>query len=101
MATPLAAPMAHPAPDTQRTLVAPVHEEENIPVPLVNQTPKVKVEEPRYRIAHQAFYESLETLANEDPRILSKYISKYATFIQESDPETAIDLFKIARRVKG
>jgi hypothetical protein len=98
MSSPPAAPMIHPkdeqVPDTQRMPQAPSHQsDENLPIPLVNQ--------PKIRVAHQAFYKSLEILSKENPKILAKYISKYATSIQEADPETAIDLFKIAKRVKG
>jgi hypothetical protein len=52
-------------------------------------------------VAHQKFYDSLEALSGEDPRILAKYISKYAASIQGSDPETAIKLFKISKNIKG
>lgn len=55
---------------------------------------------PLFPKAHQRFYESLESLSKEDPRILAKYIAKYASYIQESDSETAIELFKIARQAK-
>jgi hypothetical protein len=50
---------------------------------------------------HQNFYASLEAMSGESPLILAKYITKYASSIQASDPETAIELFDIARRVKG
>jgi hypothetical protein len=50
---------------------------------------------------HAAFYTSLEKLGNESPQVLAKYISKYAVSIQTSDPETAIELFKVSRRING
>src|ERR1700679_16080 len=53
------------APDTERGA--------NIPIPLVTKAPI---------LSHQHFYESLEALSKEDPRILAKYISKYASSIQ-------------------
>jgi hypothetical protein len=71
------------APDTERSA--------NLPIPLVSKTPI---------LAHQHFYESLESLSKEDPRILAKYISKYASSIQESDPEVAINLFLLVKRIK-
>ena len=51
--------------------------------------------------AHKRFYQSLEALSKEDPLILAKYISKYASSIQGTDPETAIELFTIVRKIKG
>jgi hypothetical protein len=71
------------APDTERN--------PNLPAPLVTKAPI---------LSHQHFYESLESLSKEDPRILSKYISKYASSIQESDPEVAINLFLLVKRIK-
>jgi hypothetical protein len=49
---------------------------------------------------HQSFYESLQSLSNEDPRILAAYISKYAKSIQKSDLATAVKLFNIVKRIK-
>lgn len=117
--------------------------EENIPIPLVNQTsaptqhppaaatfsPEEEPTDPNMTVppvpapaptpevtplqeqlphrgplpiptAHQKFYQSLETLSNEHPLILAKYISKYATLIQSSDPQTAIELFNVVRKIK-
>ena len=51
--------------------------------------------------AHKRFYQSLEALGNEDPLILAKYISKYASSIQGTDPDTALELFTIVRKIKG
>jgi hypothetical protein len=51
--------------------------------------------------AHQRFYQSLQSLGNENPLILAKYIAKYAASIQHSDPGTAIDLLKIVKKIKG
>src|SRR6185369_14522730 len=50
---------------------------------------------------HEKFYQSLESMGQEDPRILCSYIAKYATSIQGDDPETAIALFSIVKRLKG
>jgi len=50
---------------------------------------------------HAAFYESLEAMGQEDPRILCRYIAKYATSIQGDDPETAIALFSIVKKLEG
>ena len=51
--------------------------------------------------AHQNFYESLEAMSGEHPHVVAAYISKYASLIQYSDPTTAIQLFKIAKSVRG
>jgi hypothetical protein len=51
--------------------------------------------------AHKRFMQSLEAMGGEDPRILASYISKYATSIQKDDPETAINLFTVAKQIKG
>lgn len=51
--------------------------------------------------SHQRFFESLESMSGEDPRILAKYISKYASSIQGKDPTTAIELFSIVKRLRG
>ncbi len=51
--------------------------------------------------AHNRFFASLESMSSEDPLILAAYISKYASTIQGSDPETAINLFDVARKIKG
>jgi hypothetical protein len=51
-------------------------------------------------LSHNAFYESLQSLSNEDPRILAAYISKYAKSIQKTDLDTAVKLFNIAKRIK-
>ncbi len=50
---------------------------------------------------HKSFYESLETMSGESPVILKAFISRYARNIQHSDPATAINLLKIATRIKG
>ena len=49
---------------------------------------------------HTNFYNSLQKMASESPIILASYISKYAKSIKESDPETAIKLFKIASSIE-
>jgi hypothetical protein len=51
--------------------------------------------------AHQNFMQSLESLAGEDPRIVSSYIKKYAQSIQGQDPETAIRLLQISKSIRG
>lgn len=51
--------------------------------------------------AHRKFFASLEKLGSEDPRIVSNFISTYAKSIQGTDPETAIKLFTIVKRLKG
>lgn len=49
---------------------------------------------------HAEFMESLQAMGGEDPLILAKYISKYASSIQSRDPKTAISLFSLARQIK-
>lgn len=70
-------------------------------VPPNIQAPEKTEEQLQSKYSHQSFYESLEALSKEDPRILAKYIAKYATSIQEFDPETAVKLFQVVRRIKG
>ncbi len=50
---------------------------------------------------HAQFYHLLESMGKEDPRILASFIAKYAKSIQGNDPETAIKLFSIVKRLKG
>jgi hypothetical protein len=51
-------------------------------------------------LAHQNFYNSLQSMANEHPYILANYINIYAKSIQQHDYTTAIQLFKIAKSIK-
>lgn len=51
--------------------------------------------------AHAKFFRSLESLSNESPLMLASYITKYARIIQETDPSVSIQLFKIAKNIKG
>jgi len=80
-------PSIPPPPDTLRDVSAPEHEE----VP----------PEKRVRVAHSNFLASLEAMSKEAPNVLASYISKYAKSIQGDDPETAINLFKIAKKIRG
>lgn len=79
--------------------------EEQAPDTLRDPQTKVRVapqEEPKVRVGtHARFLESLESMSNEDPRVLAGYIAKYAASIQGHDPETAIGLFRIAKQIKG
>ncbi|CAB4197094.1 hypothetical protein UFOVP1290_614 [uncultured Caudovirales phage] len=50
--------------------------------------------------SHANFYNSLQKMASESPVILALYINKYAKSIKESDPKTAIKLFKIASSIE-
>jgi hypothetical protein len=82
-----AAPPSDNAPDTERT-------------PQVRIAPTVDTGDPKIRVqTHERFYQSLESMSAEDPRILCSYIAKYATSIH--DPETAIALFSIVKKLKG
>jgi hypothetical protein len=86
-----AAPAIPPDPITLRDVSTPdTTDEEHLPFDLV---PK--------NSAHDNFYRSLETLSQESPVILAKYIAKYASSIQRLDPETAIKLFGIVKKIKG
>jgi hypothetical protein len=51
--------------------------------------------------AHEKFFDSLKTLSNEEPIILKSYIAKYAKSIQLIDPTVSIQLFNIAKNIKG
>lgn len=59
------------------------------------------VNQPKVRVAHENFYKSLESMSQEDPRILCSYITKYAKSIQGDDPETAIKLFSIVKKLNS
>lgn len=50
---------------------------------------------------HENFLVALTKMGNEDPRILSSFISNYAKSIQDTDLETAIKLFSIVKRLRG
>ncbi len=50
-------------------------------------------------VAHKDFIKGLEVLSEEHPVFVAKYIRKYATKIQHSHPEQALQLFKIAKNV--
>jgi hypothetical protein len=53
------------------------------------------------KMAHQSFYASLQTMSQEDPRILAGYIAKYAQSIQSSDLETSIKLLGLVKSIRG
>jgi hypothetical protein len=92
------APVEEQAPDTERTPAV------QAPLPNgVDPGTQVRVApgDPKVRVAHSQFFKSLESMGQEDPIILSGYISKYAKSIQGNDPETAIALFSILKKLKG
>lgn len=91
VAPPPAPPTSDEAPDTLKDPSV---------VPPGNQV-RIAPDPPRVRVGHEQFYKSLESMSQEDPRILCSYIAKYATVIQGDDPETAIALFSIVKRLKG
>lgn len=84
-----AAPPEEQAPDTERT-----------PQPQVRVAPGLDPNQPKIRVAHSQFYKSLEAMSGEDPNILCGYITRYAKSIQGDDPETAITLFSIVKKLK-
>jgi hypothetical protein len=51
--------------------------------------------------SYEAFIDSLEVFANEDPSLLAAHISRYAGSIQAEQPEVAVKLFKIAQSLRG
>lgn len=51
--------------------------------------------------SYDAFVDSLEIFANEDPSLLAAHISRYAASIQAEQPEVAVKLFKIAKSLRG
>jgi Predicted membrane protein len=97
---PVAAPVATPAPVEE-------------PAPITERSPQVKpapkpAEQPKpakpvgkKKSQHDNFINSLESLSNEHPQILANYISKYASSIQSTDPNTAIKLLKIVKNIRG
>ena len=91
-------PAAKPAP-TQLQL--PIGSPPFAPAPKTEIPPAPDTEKDLTKKQHRNFMESLEAMSGEDPRILAKYIAKYASSIQEEDTETAIKLFSIVKRLKG
>ena len=85
-------------------------EEEEAPVTLRDpsvQSPPIEGKRPEkapeelLKTQHRKFFASLESLSNESPLLLASYINKYARSVQISDPDTAIQLFKIAKSIRG
>lgn len=74
--------------------------------PAVTGTPPANDNEPQMSLpfgkaSHQEFYHTLETMASESPLILASFIKRYAAKIQKSDPKTSVQLFNIAKSIKG
>jgi hypothetical protein len=65
------------------------------------RNPPIEQDSSEIKADHIDFYNSLQAFSKEDPSIIAKYICKYATFIQKTDLDTAIELFTIARNIKG
>jgi hypothetical protein len=51
--------------------------------------------------SYEAFVDSLEVFAYEDPSLLAAHIAKYARSIQQEQPEAAVKLFKIVKSLRG
>lgn len=51
-------------------------------------------------VAHKHFYETLTAMSSESPIVVAGYINKYAKKIMVSDPETALELLSIAKKIK-
>ena len=56
---------------------------------------------PKNVLTSQQFVEVLESLSGQDPLVLASVIAKYARNIESSDPASAIQLFKIAKNIRG
>lgn len=75
--------------------------------PSLPPTPKVEEQAPdtlrssttEVKKAHNGFYNLLASMQNEEPVILAKFISKYASSISKSDPEAANQLFSIVKQI--
>jgi hypothetical protein len=70
-------------------------------LPIINPPPPGSPPQMPPTSAHRKFYDTLEALSGEDPLMLASFIRKYAVKIQDSDPETSINLFKIARSIRA
>lgn len=94
-----------PAPEAKKTIVPPANTALDItgkPKALKPPPPKKDTDQADdgfYTSSHAQFMKSLESMANESPFILSRYIAKYASLIQKSDPKTASKLLKIAKSI--
>jgi hypothetical protein len=89
---------AKPAPPTAAEIadkLKPKRKKASKTVPVVPSTA-----EANDAYAHQSFMKSLEVYSNEDPALLAAHISRYARSIQTQDPETALELFKIAKSLR-
>ena len=58
-------------------------------------------EKQKNKTATQRFLDSLEVYSSEHPAVLAVHISKYARSIQAENPVTAIQLFKVAKSLRG
>lgn len=103
-------PSIPPSPKVPAEMVAPTTEKELPTVPSLPPTgtseePEAKSDmlarEMWGKKSHQKFLNSLESLAGESPFLLASHIKKYAKSIQGTDPEAAIELFKIVKSIRG
>lgn len=74
--------------------------------PAVVSTPPANDNDPQMSLpfgkaSHTKFYQTLESMSNENPLILALFIKKYATKIQKIDPKTSVQLFNIVKSIKG
>lgn len=58
-------------------------------------------EKQKNKTSAERFLDSLEVYSNESPVVLAAHISKYARSIKDQDPETALQLFKVAKSLRG
>lgn len=58
-------------------------------------------EKQKNKSAAERFIDSLEVYGNEHPSVLAAHISKYARSIKDEDPVTALQLFKVAKSLRG
>jgi len=91
-----------PSPNKQQTIgYKPLSGIPRVPGPPGNPGASVPVEGlPPFR-AHSQFMESLQSLSQEEPRVLAAYIKKYAQSIQKRDLATAIKLFALVKQITG
>lgn len=110
--SPGASTVLPPPPATPSNVSAPepVHDTEPSPPPSMTPSapPEGEIGEKSDKVLQQMmqskssnFLQTLEMLSSENPKMVASYISKYATRIQESDPHTALKLFRIAKSLRG
>lgn len=92
------------APDTKPSSTIPISSSDILP----DTTPSPSGEKTNFKSDQLAkemwgknshFINSLQSLSQESPQILGKYISKYAKSIQSNNQELAVELFNLVKRI--